>query len=981
MKNPQFIKNSGTRSFFNNLVEHLTNCSEFKISVAFITFGGLQVLLDTLKILAEKNIPGEILTTTYKEMTPPSVIEMLAKFPNIKLKIFVPPTSEDGFHAKGYLFKNNFEDKDYWSIIIGSSNITGQALKSNVEWNVLHQDNKEVGSSEFSKAVLDEFENLWNSPYSKDYSEAFLNSYIDYLKSIKESIRARHVESLFTYEDAVIKPNEMQSEAIVKLAQLRQTGAKKALAIAATGSGKTYMSVFDSLQFKPDRLLFIVHREDILRKAQMSFDNICKPVVKDYSSGLFTGSEKKIDAKYIFATRDSLSRHYTEFASDAFDYIVLDEAHHAASPQYKDILEYFKPKFLLGLTATPERTDGEDIYSIFDNNIAVEIRLRQALEYNLVCPFHYFGLKDADGIDYTKIKAEPGTKEYVQEIAKMLMISRRVDYILEKIDFYRHCGEKTKCLGFCATVEHARYMAAEFNKRRAINGNNIAIALSGEDSPFIRESIAKRLEDDDDPLQYIFTVDIFNEGIDIPSVNIVLMLRPTESSIIFIQQLGRGLRKLPDKEFVTVLDFIGNYKNSFLMAIALNGSSNFDRDTLKVQVETEFPDLPNGTYIHLDRFTKEQILCQLEAEKFMSMKYMKEAYQAFKHICGGSVPLLIDYLKRDGSTDPVRFTQFSSSFKTYMEFVARMEVDTHPEIAFALENNAFSAFMRLLSFYSPANRIEEWIVVNSILESDNYICSVEDICEKAKKYIDNVHEDRIVFACEVLSGNYFDHSEKDKYANCLLNYDGKNISFPEGLKASCRDKVSCIWLQDLVQYTLLRYQQEFGKFDKNLPFLKLYRLYTMRDIALLCGYKKIHSAFRGQGLLTLAPPNYFIFVNLHKNANVKESINYKDKFLSQSIFQWESPNSTSQDSDLGQNLIDNAKRGIHLHLFVRKFEEVEGVTQPFMYLGEVITYKDSVKNNKPIMMEFGLLESVPETIYQDFTTVVDVKKESKDEND
>ncbi len=972
----KFIRNNSSRNFFNYLVENLRSCAEFKISVAFITYGGLQVLLETLHLLEEKNIPGKILTTTYKEMTPPSVIERLAKFQNIELKIYVPPTKNDGFHAKGYLFKNQSKDEN-WSIIIGSSNITGRALKTNVEWNVLHQDLQAECSSEFTKSVLQEFDNLWNSPNAKAYSDDLLSSYRDYLQKIKDTIVSKHIEDFFTYDNAVIEPNEMQNEAVIKLTQLRDTGATKALAIAATGSGKTYMSVFDSVQFKPNRLLFIVHREDILNKAKESFKKIYYTIDKSISFGSFTGNLDERNCRFLFATRDKLALHYTEFKPNDFDYIVLDEAHHASSPQYENILNYFKPKFLLGLTATPERTDGQDIYSIFDNNIAIEIRLRQALEYNLICPFHYFGLKDVDGIDYSKITAAPGTKEFIQQIASMLMIGKRVDYIIEKLKFYGHDGEKAKVLGFCANIEHAKYMADEFNKRLSANGKDVAIALySGNGiGTTTREYYVKRLEDDSDSLQYIFTVDLFNEGIDIPSVNTVLMLRPTESSIIFIQQLGRGLRKLPNKEFVTVLDFIGNYKNSFLMAIALYGKPDFDRDTLKVQVASDFAELPNGTYIHMDKITKEQILSQLEAERFMSMKYMKESYNAFKNLsCGGKVPMLVDYLKQDGSIDPLRFTQFNAQFKTYMEFASYMEKDSHPELSLALDNNAFSAAMRLFSFYSPAKRAEEWIILKTILDSPNFEASIDMILLEASKYISKIHTERFYHAADVLSGKYFDKAELTKYSKSLLVLQNNSLAFNEALKTCLKnDEVSLLWLSDLIRYNLLRFQREFESFDSGLPFLKLYHEYSMRDIALLCGYKKTHSAFRGQGLLTLDYPNYYIFVNLHKDANIKESINYKDKFIKPDIFQWESPNSTTQDSEVGKNLIDNIKRGVKLHLFVRKFEEIEGVTQPFMYLGEVFTYKDTVKNNKPIMMEFGLYNRVPDNIYRDFTTTVEIE--------
>ena len=973
MESAEFIYNGKTRTFFNTLIENLQQCSEFKISVAFITGGGLQVLLDTLQELSDRNIPGEILTTTYQNMTTPYVLKRLASFPNIKLKIFVPPTEKDGFHAKGYLFRKSTYDSDLWTVIIGSSNITGRALKSNVEWNVLQSEalSQDQEPGLFSKSVLEEFEQLWQSPWAKEYSDDFLISYRDYLARIKKDFKQKKKEELFVYNQReAIQPNEMQQEAIVKLDHLRKAGANKALAIAATGSGKTYMSVFDALQVNPKRLLFIVHREDILKKAKESFDTICGEVGKDYKSGFYTGNQKDENCTYLFATRDTLSRHYKDFAPNAFDYIVVDEAHHASSESYQKILSYFKPNFLLGLTATPERSDNGDIYSLFDNNVAVEIRLRQALEYNLICPFHYFGLTDAEGIDYTKIKAEPGSSEYTEEIAKMLMVSYRVDYIIEKMNFYGHDGDKPKILGFCQTIKHAKYMAEEFNKRGICS-----VALSSQDNMDIDERIAftRRLEDDDDELKVIFTVDLFNEGIDIPSVNTVLMLRPTDSSIIFIQQLGRGLRKLPDKEFVTVLDFIGNYNKSFLMAIALNGKQNFDKDSLKLEVQTDFADLPNGTYIHMDKITKEQILHQLENEKFMSMKYMKESYLNFKHVCGGKVPMLIDYLKHDGSVDPLRFSTFSTNYKTYFEFVATMEKDTHPEFTFLLQDEAFKQLLRLFTFYTPAKRIEEWLIADSLLKTSDNFVTVEHLCSYAEKYLDCVHKETIIHGAETLSGKYFDSSELKRYEFVLLSFDENSVSFSEKTKEILtKEKDARIWFEDLVQYNILRYQDEFGSKNCGFPFLKLYYEYSMRDTALLCNYKKIHSSFRGQGLITSAKPDYFIFVNLHKNADIKESINYKDKFISPGVFQWQTPNSTSQASELGKDIIFSYKRGINLHLFVRKFEEVEGVTQPFTYLGKVIPFSDSARGDKPITIHFALENRVPDEMYLDFTTRTDI---------
>lgn len=771
----------------------------------------------------------------------------------------------------------------------------------------------------FSKSVLKEFETLWQSPYSKEYSDNFIIEYRDYLLRVKEQQKKSKIERFKYGLPQVIQPNKMQQEAIVKLDKLRKTGEKKALAIAATGSGKTYMSVFDALQVKPKRLLFIVHREDILHKAKESFDAVCSD--KNYSSRFFTGNEKQTDCKYLFATRDSLSRHYKEFDKKEFDYIVLDEAHHATSESYKNILNWFEPEFLLGLTATPDRSDSGDIYSVFDNNVGVEIRLRDALSYDIIAPFHYFGLTDVQGLDYSKLNLKPEDSHYLEEVSKLLMISKRVDYIIEKINFYGHDGEKTKALGFCATVEHARYMADEFNKRISKNGKNVAVALCGEDSVSTRETFTKRLEDENDCLEYIFTVDIFNEGIDIPSTNLILMLRPTDSSIIFIQQLGRGLRKLPGKEFVTVLDFIGNYQKSFLMAIALFGKKSFDKDSLKVAVKSDFADLPNGTYIHMDKIAKEQVLKQLENERFMSMKYMKDSYFTFKQLNGGKVPCLCDYLKHDGAIDPLKFTIFNAQIKTYIEFVASVEKDTHPELAQLLQNEIFKTFMRFIFSFLPANRIEEIVALKLLIQNHENPNGIpfDKIQIELSKHVDYKNNKSFEHSIKTLCGTFYDSSEHNRFDE-IIPFTKNNLLFlPEKVKNICKEEKFLIWISDALEYALLRYDFDFGRNDYSIdkdgyktPFLKLNNLYTMRSVAPLCLYEKIHSSFRGQGLITAAKPDYFLFVNLHKDANVKESINYKDKFLTRSTFQWESPNSTSQQSEVGQNLINNFSRHINL---------------------------------------------------------------------
>lgn len=964
-----FIYNSKSANVYSTLVSQLEGCSQFKISVAFITYGGLQILLDTLKDLENRGIKGEVLTSTYLHFTDPKALERLASFKNLKLKIFVPG-SDYGFHTKGFLFKGD-EANPNWTVLVGSSNLTASALKCNMEWNVLHCDDAlNSNSQKLSSDILKEFDRLWESEFAKDYSTEFLDSYRKYL--INHPKVSSESKDLFSFDEC-IKPNRMQQEAITKLDKFRALGQRKALAIAATGSGKTYMSVFDAMQFKPQKLLFIVHRGEILSKAKQSFDAVIKAVDENYSSGFFNAKEKNMYAKYIFASRDTLVDHYEEFKNDAFDYIIVDEAHHAISSTYKKILDYFKPKFLLGLTATPERADSGDVFSLFDNNVAIEIRLRDALAFDLICPFHYFGITDADGIDYSNIKKSPDDSGYLDEVAKLLMVGNRVDYVIDKMKFYDHDGDgKTKALGFCATIEHAKYMADEFNKRLSPDSLDYAVALSGKDSSDTRNAYIKMLEDDNSPLSVIFTVDIFNEGVDIPSVNTILMLRPTASSIIFVQQLGRGLRKLPNKEFVTVLDFIGNYQKSFLMAIALNGKNNCNRDSLKVSVKNDFADLPGSTHIHMDRITKKQILKQLEHEKFYSKKYLKDSYFSFKKINGNKIPMLTDYLKQDGAYDPLNFTK-PSSFNTYFDFVKTVESKNDPTFLAFDEPTGYCLLKFMHKYLLPSRRPYELVILKSLFDADNFTLKTGAIEKILEKYIDKPSAVTFNHAVNVLSGEYFDANEGSTYKNIRILKDQDNISLSKDVIEFLTSNSPFVpWVLDAFEYGLRRYESEFGTVNYGTPFFKLYSKYSMRDTAPLTNYEKTHSSFRGQGLITAVKSDYLMFVDLYKDEGIKESVNYDDRLLSADVFQWQSPNNTRQDSLIGQNLIHNVKNNVNLHLFVRKYPKSDGLTAPFIYLGKVNTIEDSVKGNKPITMNFLLENEVPSDLYTELTTIVEV---------
>jgi superfamily II DNA or RNA helicase len=519
----KLILNNEHDNFYNELCRSFQNCTKFYINVAFISFSGLQVLLDLLKEAKRNGIQGRIITSTYLNFTDPKALYKLRSFENIELRVFIATTNL-GFHPKSYIFEYENEKK----VIIGSSNITQSALKSNIEWNVSTTDNED---SNFISSTVSEFESIWSK--SNEATDNLLEEYTDFLN--KRS-KTENLTNQFTLMNGQISPNSMQKLALDNLFRLRQHGITKALAIAATGSGKTYMAAFDVKSSQPERMLFVVHREEILLDARKSFAKVMGVEPTDF--GILSGNQKDWECNFLFATNLTMASNIDQFESNYFDYIVIDEAHHVCSDTYQIILSHFTPKFLLGMTATPERGDAQSVYENFDNNIAVEIRLRDALDADLVSPFHYFGITEAESVDYDGVNLND-----IDAIARVLQVNRRVEHIIENMKFYSFDGENCKAIGFCVNVEHAKYMAEKFNEK-----GFTSCYLSGENTRDERQNAIRKLSNSSDSLSFIFTVDLFNEGIDIPEVNLVLMLRPTSSPVVFIQQLGRGLRKHKNKK-------------------------------------------------------------------------------------------------------------------------------------------------------------------------------------------------------------------------------------------------------------------------------------------------------------------------------------------------------------------------------------------------------------------------------------------------
>ena len=550
---PAFISNNPEegKKVISSVEDELLRCEEFQISVAFITLGGVTPLLQTLKELEKKGVKGQILTTNYLDFSEPRALEKLNGLKNITLKMYDVEAAGNGFHTKGYIFKK----EEIYRIIIGSSNMTSAALTVNKEWNtkLVSTENGEV-----AKEIVEEFQKLWDSENAllyDDFYEVYKERY-NIIKHQREIAKSEEIPSLEQYR---LKPNSMQERFIANLRKILEQGEERALLISATGTGKTYASAFAMRELGFKRVLFLVHRGQLARQTKKSYEKV---FAKSVSLGLVGAGYHEYDADYVFATIQTLNRdeHLLQYDKNAFDCIILDEAHHVSADTYQKVMRHFTPKLWLGMTATPDKRDdnieGRNVYELFDHQIAYEIRLQQAMEENLLCPFHYFGITDLAII---------GDDEEASRDFSVLTSDERVKHIINEADYYGYSGDKVKGLIFCSSIKETEELSEKFNHMiNPSTGQKFrTIALNGSASEQERQNAFERLamnkEDataDHEPLDYIFSVEILNEGVDIVEVNQVIMLRPTQSPIVFIQQLGRGLRKAYGKEYVVILDFI-----------------------------------------------------------------------------------------------------------------------------------------------------------------------------------------------------------------------------------------------------------------------------------------------------------------------------------------------------------------------------------------------------------------------------------------
>ncbi len=924
----EFLTNTSDVRFIDRLKHNLDMCQSFCFSVSFIKKAGLKLLAPNIEAALARGVVGRLLTSTYQNFTDIDslsfFLRLQSEYPNsfachLDRECFFDQNGNTvGFHSKGYLF--DFGDRN--ELLVGSSNITVYALLKNVEWDVSVIDEKDGLTY---SAAMSEFDRLWGKtlPLTQELID-------EYRTRLYYSIERWDMD--YDIANSEIKPNYMQRRALKELNRIRAMGAGKALVVASAGSGKTFLAAFDALNFNPKRLLYIVHEGSILTK---SFDTFQKVFGSDRSYGIYNGEFKESDANFVFSTNVTMANSLELFDKHAWDYIIIDECHHATAETYQKILHHFEPQFLLGITATPERMDGGDVFSLFDQNVPYELRLRDAIMHGLVVPFKYYGIRD-ELIEYGL--TETSGHRFIEQFSD----EAHCDFIFQNIEKHRIPDQKLKALAFCRDISHARRMAQAMEEYYP-GGTRY---LTGKNSTGERIRAYNDLQNDSSDLQILFTVDILNEGVDIPGVNMVLFLRPTDSQTIFIQQLGRGLRNYEGKKYVTVLDFIGNdYKRSVQIAFALGSlSENFvmEKKLVAALIQDDFKSIGLAEYgveIHIDDLSKKEILSFIDEVNFNTRKYLAQDYKNFKnYISAESYPQHVDYLNNDYAPDLIKFMQSKIGAKknaSYYGFLRAIGEEHIPSF-----DERQEAFVRYVSEMLPLVRPYEYLMIQFLVQHAGK-ASLDEIISHVKMNV-------IYYRQEV-----FDHALYYMLKASFFQMEGdvlsmKNIDLNVDLDE---------YLRDLLEYGLGKYDVDFSD-AKPGEIFHLWAPYRKSQVQQLL--------LNNPDDIMKGTKNYngivYIYVTIIKGNNVKDALRYVDGYIDPNTFQWETV------ANISAIELKELKRSEKAHVFVRKMDDEDGITLPFTYIGEgkMQYIENSKKENGAHLFNIAMNVLAPEDIYFDF---------------
>ena len=892
---PRLVLNTANDSVLRSLRAELRGCSSFTFSVAFVSPRAIALLKQEF---VEFQGVGTIITSDYLGFNSPQAFYELHNLKNFGIDVRLH--SDPAFHPKGYVF----ERPEVLTAILGSSNLTESALARNHEWNLkVSADRDSDLATQFSNLL--ELESAGSVPLTLDWIADYAKSY----RPPSRVIRGPEVPGSTTSGGVkaadVLVPNSMQVDALQRIEAIRSTGAQKSLVISATGTGKTILSALHVQQVNPKRMLFVAHREQILDRAMREFARVIK--MEESELGKLAGHSRQVDRRYVFATVQTLSQDnvLAEFDPDHFDYILIDEVHRAAAASYLKIIDHFSPKFMLGMTATPERSDGLSIFELFDYNVPYEIRLTTALELGMLAPFHYYGVADFafdDGL----------TTSDVTPLFRLIE-PERVNHVLSAIVKYGQAGVAPRGLIFCSRNDEASYLSAALNQRTLRGKQLRTVALSGANSIAERELAVEMLEAG--KLDYLVTVDIFNEGVDIPTLNQVIMLRQTKSSIVFVQQLGRGLRKSPGKEYLVVIDFIGNYANNYMIPIALFGDDSLNRESLRKNLigAEEIGVVAGLSSVRFDRIAQRRVLQSLATTKLDSLQNLNAAIEGIRNRLG-RIPALMDFLRFE-SVDPVLLATRLGNYPSLLEKLLG--------ISQGLTSEQLLTLTMLSQEVLSAKRPHELLLLRLLLEGNEE--TYESIAESFEAA--GVRRDlRVVMsAVRTLTLEFSTKTEKAKYGSppAEVVSDGLLRLAPSINQWRATTPAFGKHLEDLVETGLALVAERYVAQD---PFT-LSRQYSRKDASrLLCWSSNMYSTIYGYKVDT-PTQTCPIFVTYHKSSETSASTAYADELLDPSTMLWYSKSKRSLQSDDVSAIVQNR---VDLHVFAKK-DDAEGAG--FYYLG------------------------------------------------
>ena len=904
----------------HELLEEMCSADSVDILVSFIKWSGLRLLMPAFEDLRDRDVPVRLITTSYMGASDAPAVEWLAGMPNVKVRVSYD-TERTRLHAKAYHFRRL---SGFSTAYIGSANMSHAAITSGLEWNlkVTAQDMGHI-LEKFSA----EFETYWNSrefiPYDPNDPSPLRNA-ID---------RARNPSALRPFVFFDLRPHPFQErilEALIRERTVRHHN--RNLVIAATGTGKTVISAFDYKRFceqknKQVRLLFIAHRQEILQQALLTFRN----VVRDQNFGeLLVGSFQADRLDHLICSVGMLaSRHlWEQLGSTFYDYIVIDEAHHGTAASYRPIFNHFAPEILLGLTATPERMDGGNVAADFGNRFAAEIRLPEALEEKLLCPFHYFGVADPVALNQDSFWRNGKYDE--KELEKVytgahIQAQQRLEVVLNTLQRYEPNLKTVKGVGFCVTIKHALFMAEMFTKQ----GIPSAAFVSG----IVGDCCAAMLDDlKSGSLSFLFTVDKLSEGVDVPEINVVLFLRPTESLTVFLQQLGRGLRHAPGKDCLTVLDFIGQSHRRYRIDTKLKTLLPKHRFSIDREVVNNFPHLPPGCSIQLDRLSREYVIENIRNNLANLAVQVPDRLQTFVAETGQDLTFGNFVRYHDYEPERLLAAETWSGWKSKAQ-LAPIPMD--PDFAQLRKSLVRTAFVN-----GPAEIARLRLVINTLASGD-----VAAALTLASDTAMTVHY-RLWAETGVKLGV---HSLEESF---------QRLSKNPSILSDLDEILSWAQSETLVSGEVLE-----------LPFvcqLELHAQYGIKDIQAAFGRASLTSAGqRGIGILHFADLKAYVLLITYQKTEKEfsPSTMYADYPISRELLHWESQSNTTQNSIVGQNLINHTQRGYTILIFARDKKKRNGCTVPFVYLGSA--EMQSFKNERPIKMVWLLRHRMPVEMFEE----------------